>query len=1180
MNTKTFAQQSRKSLMQGVAKKLIYWGFSPKGEVLEEPNTVSGGYTFRGEAYDDANVPHLWASLKRAVSKKGIEVVVEEAAYTWFNRMMAIRILAKNGYDLPQLDYAEGLNNTPIILQKARQSQYGFLNETEKTRLQRIIGDYNKETEAFALLLVGYCHSHNTLNKVFGKLDDYTELLLPDNMLQDQGFLHLLNTTDAISDAEYKEVELIGWLYQFYISERKDEVFASFKKKKKAEAKDIPAATQIFTPNWIVKYMVENTAGKIWLDHKPNSPLKDQMKYLVTNEEVNAVSSSAVENEKKALITNVEQLTLIDPACGSGHILVEGFELLYQIYQEEYYTPEEAVQTIFEKNLYGLDIDDRAAQLATFAVLLKAAKVYPDVWGKNWQLNIYALPEANSFSQQEVADFLGKEGKDHIVALEKALQLMQQAKNLGSVMQLDLSEEAVEFIQQRYQHIKQAEFLDFNLKALLLKLEAYIPVLVTLSRKFTAVVANPPYMGQKNMNAQLKDYVGKTYPLSKSDLFAVFMESTLAMTVREGLMGMINQHSWMFLSSYEKLRGHILTNCGIVNMLHLGPRTFEELSGEVVQSTAFILENGKNIDQGKYYRLVDYRNVKDKEENFSQGNNKYPNIPQTNFEKIPGSPIAYWVSEKQVSIFESEVVGNSYQITAGIRTSADAQFLRFWQEVSKIKLDKSCKDESDLKNNQNKWFAFNKGGTFRKWFGNLEHVIDFENQANNLRNFAHDCRLRNPKIYFRESITWSRISSGSIGFRLSEQGSLAGDASPIWLIPDTEERLTVLGFLNSKIAKTTLEFINPTLTYQVRDVSLIPFQYSKNQICSKKVKENIEISKNDWDSRESSWDFAQSPLLNKSSSIERAYKTWESAVTQDFFQLHSNEEELNRIFIAIYGLQDELTPEVALKDITILQDELNGKDLEALEPKFRAEGAAAVSLPIDKAAVMQQFIGYAIGLFMGRYRLDKPGLNIAHPNPTAEELTSYDYNNGHVNIDDDAIVPLMGTAANFKDDALYQIQELLDTIWGVATRIENLNFLQDGLNKDLEKYLVKDFWKYHCKTYKKKPIYWLFNSKKGAFQVLVYMHRMNAFTVEKIRSNYLLEHLKNLNAEITALENNKANLNTQEARKLDQLRKDLLECEEYDMHLKNAADAQITFDLDDGVTENYKLFEDVVAKIK
>ena len=445
MNTKTFAQESRNLLMDGVAKKLLYWGFDTNGNVLEQPNKLSGGYTFRGEVFDDADVPQLWESLKNAVQHKGIEVVVEEAAYTWFNRMMALRIMVKNGYEQSQLENVTGMEHTPVILQKARQGHYGFLNTVEQERLKKIIGDYSKDQEAFALLLVGYCHANKTLDKVFGKLDDYTELLLPDNMLQDSGFLHLLNTTDAISDDEYQQVELIGWLYQFYISEKKDEVFASFKKNKKAEAKDIPAATQIFTPNWIVKYMVENTAGKIWLDKHPNSPLKSQMKYLVENED--DMSSRA---ESRDLINNVEELTLIDPAAGSGHILVEGFELLYQMYMEEYYTPEEAVESILKNNLFGLDIDDRAAQLATFAILLKAAKKYRDIWHKDWLPNVYAMPEAQDFSMQEVKDFLGADGTEYAEELDAALRLMKQAKNLGSVMKLKLSEAARNFIEKRF----------------------------------------------------------------------------------------------------------------------------------------------------------------------------------------------------------------------------------------------------------------------------------------------------------------------------------------------------------------------------------------------------------------------------------------------------------------------------------------------------------------------------------------------------------------------------------------------------------------------------------------------------------------------------------------------------------------------------------------------------------
>lgn len=786
---------------------------------------------------------------------------------------------------------------------------------------------------------------------------------------------------------------------------------------------------------------------------------------------------------------------------------------------------------------------------------------------------------------------------------------MQEAKNLGSVMQLDLKEDAVDYIQQRYQHIKQEDYLDFNLKALLPKLEAYIPVLLALTKKYTAVVANPPYMGQKNMNAQLKNYVGKTYPLSKSDLFAVFMESTLAMTVKEGLMGMINQHSWMFLSSYEKLRQYILTHCGIVNMLHLGPRTFEELSGEVVQSTAFVLENGRTTQTGTYYRLVDYRNINEKEENFLEHNNRYPNIPQSNFEKIPGSPIAYWVKGQLVNLFgEASSLGDIAKPRKGLVTLNDKYFLKDWSEVDYLKIGFHYKDKVQAYKESKKWIPVQKGGGFKKWYGNNNYCINWENDGKELKDSiiekynggSYSKEIRSENKYFQECLSWSGVSSGLPGFRYVPAGFIFSSSGPC-AFPDSNLDY-LIGLLNSKVTHKYLEVLSPTLSILTGHISKIPALFDNEEQIILNTKKAINLSKKDWDSRETSWDFEQSPLLNSDkgtgmrdecSSLKEAYERWEQDVTQDFFQLHHNEEELNRIFIDIYGLQEELTPDVPLKDITILQEELDRKQLEQDEVELRQQGIGLdakdkglplvpehYALPIDKAVVMQQFISYAIGLFMGRYRLDKPGLNIAHPNPTAEELASYDYNKGHVTIDEDAIVPLMGTKANFKDDALYQIQELLDTLWGADTRTENLNFLQDGLNKDLEKYLVKDFWKYHCKMYKKKPIYWLFSSKKGAFQVLVYMHRMNAFTVEKIRANYLIEHIRYLNAEIDALESNVANLNTQQARKLDQLRKDLIECEEYDMHLKNVADAQITFDLDDGVTENYKLFKDVVAKIK
>jgi hypothetical protein len=1170
MNTKTFAQQSRALLMEGVANKLLYWGFNANGSSNEEPNPVPGGYTFRGRVFDDETVPKLWKSLQQAIKNKGIEVVKEEAAYTWFNRMMALQIMSKNDYMEALLAYVPGMSNTPQILQKARQGQYAFLSSNKQERLKRIITDFSKEHEAFALLLVGYCHSNKMLNNVFGRLDDYTELLLPDNMLQDTGFLYLLNTTDAITDDQYKEVELIGWLYQFYISERKDEVFASFKKKKKAEAKDIPAATQIFTPNWIVKYMVQNTVGKIWLDKNPNSKIKSSLKYLVENE---------TDTTTEPMISEVSQLTLIDPAVGSGHILVEGFDLLYQMYMEEYYTPEEAVESILKNNLFGLDLDERAAQLANFAILLKAAKQYRDVFAKGWLPNVYAMPEYATFNEQEIKDFLGAEGSAYEKEMAVALRLMEQAKNLGSIMKLNLSQDAWTFIEKRFTHLKNTDFRDINTEIAYQKLKSFIPVLLILSIKYTAVVANPPYMGQGTMNAGLKDYVNSNYPLSKSDLFAVFMEVGLNFLVKKGLMGMINQHSWMFLSSYEKLRENILANYGIVNMLHLGPRTFEELSGEVVQSTSFVLENSNNTKFGTYFRLVDFRNIREKEISFIERKNKFTNIPQDNFNNISGNPIAYFLSEKVVNIFEStDKLSEFSDVKVGLQTGDNDRFRRNWQEVSLHKTSFQNKVSP-------KWFPYNSGGDFRKWYGNQIYLVNWENDGYEIKNFFDEngklrSRPQNLNYYLKESISWSKIAAGGLGVRWFPEGFIFDVAGCSIFEKKKGVNKYLLGILNSNLKTVLIESIAPTLNYEVGQISNVPIKQSAEDASILLIERCILISKKDWDSREYSWGFEFSPLLDNSISIRSAYISWQKNVTEIFFQIQAIEEKLNRIFIDIYGLEEELSHKVDLKDITILQDELKKNDLEALEEKFRTEGKDTIELPINRGEVISQFISYAIGLFMGRYRLDKPGLNIAYPNPSKEELASYTYNHGEVTIDQDAILPLMGKNCSFNDDIVKQLTQLLDTIWGHEQRTENINFVQECLDKDLEKFIVNDFWKYHCDMYKKTPIYWLFSSKKGAFQVLVYMHRMNEFTVEKIRANYLLEHLKYLKSEIAQKEANASNLSTAEAKKLDKLRSDLRECEQYDLLLKNVADQQIKFDLDDGVAKNYELFETVVAKIK
>jgi hypothetical protein len=886
MNTKTFAQESRRNLLDAVSKKLHYWGFSEDSSFSEQPQKITGGYSFRGKVYDDPEVPKLWGKLHAAINKHGVDEVIEKAAYTWFNRITALRILSKNGYEQAELEYVEGMTLTPQILQRARQGQYAFLSKTEQERLKKIITDYSKDQEAFAILLIGFCHSHPTLKRVFGGIDDYTELLLPDNILQESGFLHLLNTTDAISDEDYQKVELIGWLYQFYISEKKDEVFASFKKNKKAEAKDIPAATQIFTPNWIVKYMVENTAGKIWLDKNPSSPLKTQMKYLVENDSDN----EGTERSSSAIISKIEELTLIDPAAGSGHILVEGFGLIYQMYMEEYYTPEEAVQSILKNNLFGLDIDDRAAQLATFAILLKAAQVYPEVWKKDWLPNVYAMPEAQDFSLQEIKDFLGAEGTDHAEELEAALCLMKQAKNLGSVMKLIISKEGRTFIQKRFNEIGNSEFRDFNLEGVYQNLKSYIPILLILTKKYASVVANPPYMGRRNMNSVMKSYLSENYPLTFSDLMTVFMEVIPNLANSFSRFSIINQPSWLFLSSFEKIRNRYIDNFTFDSLLHMGRGIF----GIDFGSVAFAIKKTKPENAiGSYFRLHErnfqhilYDDIQklflfsNGEENYKYDFSQYrdeegvsiipeesmpnglsifhPNVPQSNFKKLPGSTLSYWLSQKVVNTFNEEKI-NKYAIPkSGIVTGDDSKFIRNWSEISyaNISFVETKFNGKIIKD----FVPICKGGALRKYFGNYQHVVKIndiwsEDETNN------SVRRGDPDYYYKKAISWSLVSSsGTFGFRACENVLFATASPAFFLIEDSNFNL-LLGFLNSKISEIILKSLNPTVNLPSGCVENLPFLLKKynNQLnVDEIVIIQTQISKSDWDSRETSWDFRYS----------------------------------------------------------------------------------------------------------------------------------------------------------------------------------------------------------------------------------------------------------------------------------------------------------------------------------
>lgn len=1185
MNTnriKSFAKEARLLLLDGVLQRLKYWGFNEDGSNDQDLQSTQGGYIFRGQIYTDTSVPVKWKALTaRLKDKQAVLDVIEQASYTWFNRLMAIKILEENGYLPPTLTFTEGVR-TPMIVQNAKKGLHDLSSQADKDLLLEYLQE-DKEEQAFGLLIADLCNRNKLLHDIFGRIDDYTEILLPQNLLQKDGVLDLIHS-DAISSDDYKEVELIGWLYQFYISDKKDEVFAGFKKNKKARAEDIPAATQIFTPKWIVKYMVENTVGKIYLDYEPTSFLKEDMRYLVQNDS---------DKDNKAIISDITELTLIDPASGSGHILVTGFELLFKMYREEGYTAKQAVDNILEHNLFGLDIDDRAMQLARFAVLLKAAQFDADVLNRGIIPHVYSFPEGSHFTSEELQNFLGHDGQQFTAELKEALQLLNQGKNIGSALKIELSEEAQQHIKHRYadwlEKSKRAG-LDIEKSSIWNRLYPFLDVLLVLGKKYVSVVANPPYMGQKSMNGELKGYLNSNYPRSKSDLFAVFIEAMTAMLQPNARVGCITMESWMFLSSYEKLRTHVLDNYSIASLAHFG----WHIIGIAFGTATLILENSRNLSKGEYSYLTINDIDRAKNEPFEfpkKDNGRYAVIPQANFSKIPGSPIAYWVSERFSELFvQNKSIEQTAKPRKGLVTLDDKYFLKNWSEVAWTNIEfKGTKNSVLL--SKSKWFPIQKGGGYKKWFGNNEYCINWANNGKELKRFivekynggSYSKEIRSEDKYFQPCISWSGISSGLPGFRYVPEGYIFSSSGPC-AFPEEAKLKGVLALLNSKVAQKVLQVLSPTLSVLSGHISKIPFIDSYNTRIEELSDLSICLSKRDWDSREASWDFEKSPLINESISLTQAYQTWREQVSEDFYQLHANEEELNRIFIDIYGLQEELTPEVALKDITILQEELDRNALEALELVFREQGKEAVSLPINKAEVISQFVSFGIGVFLGRYRLDKPCLNIAHPNPTEEEMATYQFNGSKIEIDEDGILPLMGEDCAFPDDALVRTKDLVHAIWGEDSLTENINFIHDALGMGLHKWLTEKFWSYHTSMYKKKPIYWLFSSdvkkpQNAAFKVLVYMHRMDKYTVQKIQRNYLHPHQEYIKREIEKLADNEKNLSRQELKRLEELKNHELECRDYNEVLKELANQQIEFDLDDGVSVNYEKFEGAVAKI-
>ena len=1085
----------------------------------------------------------------------------------------------------------------PQIVFDAKRGRTPNMTTEERMRLQNALRDESKVVEQFSILLIAFCHSNPILSNCFGQVADYTELLLPNDILADGGFIDMLNHTDYITDEDYKTTELLGWLYQFYISERKDEVFASFKDGKKAAAEDIPAATQIFTPNWIVKYMVQNTIGRIYLDNEPYSDLKSAMQYVVDIE--------PTPKEHQFRYNDLSELTMIDPACGSGHILLEGFDLLLKMYQEAGYTLSQAIEQIFRKNLIGIELDTRAKQLSMFALMLKACQHDRSFADAHVLPRVIDMPSVDVYTWREdgahmVCNYELTSSETINRELDAAFTLLKQADNLGSIMQFHISPATRRFMEEAILHYEEDSHYTTHFAGLMHGFR----LILALTDKYATVVANPPYMGNGNMNKGLSDYVKNHYGEGKADLCTVFVQVFRNISAENGIYAYIIPPSWLFLSGFEDLRRSIIDGQKIESMLHLSRGVFGADFGSVATT---IRNTYYEKCSGTYFRLIERtfqefdqshlktlfeKTLKDHnfrylfaayskevdDINYSEYGARiyYPKIPQSRFDLIPGVPIGYWISDNFVNIFSYPSLDTYGHPIQGSSTGDNKEFMRLWHEVSEGSIDFN---HSATAPTLKKWYPFCKGGGDRRWYGNNEYVVNWQNDGRAIRNCAGSA-IRNPNANFKQGLTWSGISSNKLGIRYCPEGYIFS-VSGKGVVDCGENDLYILGLCCSEVANEVLKVTSPTMSFEVGYIAAIPTMIleEKKDTISSIVKDNIALSRKDWDAHETSWDFEYNEIvwmathavnlsgaqediqLPISAFVESFRSKWSSL----FYQLHQNEEELNRQFINIYGLQDELTPDVPLEDITILQ-----------------QGEISIEnnqLVWHEDVLMKQLISYLVGVVMGRYRIDKPGLHIAHPEPSVEEVTSYPYNGKTIKIDDDAIIPILPDDSPFADNLCNRVKDLIRIIFGDDILTQNLNYIEQTLGKSINDYLQKDFYADHKRMYQNRPIYWLFSSKKGAFRCLTYMHRMDAYTAEKVRSKYLLPYMDSLRQKIEHLRGNN-DLTGAQRRELTNMQKAYDECQEYHERLHTVAGEQIAFDLDDGVVVNYAKFGDVLAKRK
>lgn len=1196
---KNFAIWARNKLITDIQYRAGLMGITVDG--IKDPLPQSTGtmefydigtsepYAISGEAISQRKklVEIIRKKEKDGNYATAYKYILEEVAYTWFNRLIAIRFMEVNDY-LPshiRVLSSESGKIEPDLVTTPFDAELAFTHAEEETVLR--LKTENKLDELFRLLFIKQCNALNEiLPALFEKTNDYTELLLNLSVVDQEGVVYHLthdipeqdfDITHPDEDGKIQgQVEIIGWLYQYYNTEPKN---AAFAKNGKITKEEIPAVTQLFTPDWIVRYMVENSLGRIFIDKRKEQgvyadgrgleemswdeveakrisneeEIAEQMGwkyYLPEAAQTKEVRQQLDEIQKQSEYKDVRDIKVIDPCMGSGHILVYAFDVLMQMYENDGYSQRDAAQCILENNLYGLEIDERAAQLAYFAVMMKARQYDRRIFSRGIQPHVYAVAESNDIDAY-TRDYFTNNDPKLKAALVSIMNDLRDAKEYGSI----LTVAPVDFAA-LYARVEEVQNdISLHREAALATILPLILVAEVMAQQYDVVVTNPPYMGSSNMDARLSEFVKKHYPDSKSDLFAVFIERCGQMTGKNRYQAMITQHAWMFLSSFEKLRAKLLLK-DTVNMAHLGPRAFEEIGGEVVQTTSFVLRNSHIADyKGTYCRLIEPTTQQGKEEMFLAGENRYT-AQQSNFSKIPGSPVAYWVSGSFIQAFVNGVSLNSIAPTRkGMFTGDNDKWLKFWHEI----------DYRDLFFKQK---PYNKGGEFRRWYGNHEYVINWNNNGQSVINFKGSGNI-NTTLYFRPCITWSLVTTYKPSFRgIFDNDHVMGDAGPIAAAKENDI-LYLLGLLNTKFVAEVAALIAPTINFSNGVAGDIPvlFDNLNRPKIEALAQENVKISQADWDSYETSWDFQRHPLIRSVSRLTDAYAAWKDECEQRFLQLKTNEEELNRIFIVIYGLQDELTPDVADKDVTVHRV-FDTKD----DVPQSMQGSNYVRTKRDEIVSL---LSYAVGCMFGRYSVDVDGLAYA----------GGDWDDGKYKTflpDRDGILPITDEEY-LEDDIISRLCDWLKAAYGADTLEENLDFIAGALGgkgnssrEIIRNYFLKDFFKDHCKTYQKRPIYWLFDSgKQNGFKALIYLHRYTPDTIGNLRVDYLHKMQRVYESEINRMQDmidhsTNAREVAASTKRKEKLQKQLKECRDYDEMIAHLALSRIELDLDDGVKVNYE----------